>query len=1027
MRLPVLLILFNLLVTQTVYTQPYEESNFKRFTKLEGLTDNSITGIEQDSAGFVWIATSYGLNRFDGTAFKSFLKSDKYHAIPDNAIYSMKLFGNFLTVATDNGAQVISTETLKQINLFVPTSDALQYWSNSCLYTGIDKAGNYGVSTKTGFYIFSPVGKLINRHDRYTDKDIGNSWILFGNRMYNTPDGNMMQLNDSGMLVYNRNKNQIDNASGYFPSIKKLISLLIKRRDIFFFISTYDLLVINFENNSFDITDVRTGNTKSIPSCFKLINELGWQTRPNRIYNNRWALNSKKSGFFILNIDTITRNISCSPKKIFSQYLCSSVFSDNQNRLWVGTSKGLFMENLHPKIINSFVADSNRNANFYITSLYISEDKIFAGTNQKEILLMNKKNKEIIRRISLPVLQGVSNSITYILPINRDTLWVASTSGLNWLNIVNYTHGTIELPKEENDIPYIVFLYKDSKKNIWILRNAINTIYFYNFQQNKIRKININEYPIFKTNLINSVAEDKEGNIWIAGDAIARWNTKNQKIDTLIEYLPTQINRKKGYSVFSDSKKDLWIYINDDGFAKIGNHPIHIRPENLVVQKNRTSFINLVNNKIFIPTSDGIGFIDVHTFKAIIFHQTDGLPSEYISTFNFVSDPTDHSTWFACKNIICIIPSSATDHYSLAPLLKINEASVLDYTVINYPRNSIRLKHNQNNIQLSFSAINYTDPENMRFAYRIKNKKDSGWIQAGNRPNILLTNMSPGSYNIEMKVYAYDNKWKEQLKELEIIIKQPFWKTPLFLTGIALLLAGSVYYVYRYRINQIRQKANLDKLLAQTEMKALHSQMNPHFVFNSLNSIREMILSNENNEASRYLSKFAHLMRITLNQSEKTFVSLRSTIEYLERYIEMEKIRNNMFTCKISSDDALNPDEIYLPPMLIQPFIENAIWHGRPGTHNNIHIQIDFKKDNQLLVCTIDDDGIGIDQSLQDKENKLQTHQSLGISNIKNRIRLLNEKYNLQSSVTLEDKSTLSENASGTRITLRLPLKLPEL
>ncbi len=1028
MRFAVFLILFILLVTQPVYAQPYDESNFKRYTKLEGLTDNSIVGVEQDSAGFIWIATSYGLNRFDGNTFKQLLKSDKYNAIPDNAIYSMKLFGNFLTVATDDGAQVISTETLKQVNLSVPTSDALRYWSNACLYASIDKAGNYSMSTKTGFYIFSPVGKLINRYDHYTDKDIGNAWMLFGNRIYHSPDGNMMQLNSSGILVYDRDKKQIADAAGYFPAIKNLIALLIKRRDLFFFISTYDLLVINFENNSFDIIDIRNGHTKSIPACFKLTEEIGWQTRPNRIFNNRWALNSKKNGFFILSVDTITRAVSCSPKKLFSQYFCSTVFSDNQNRLWVGTSKGLYMENLHPKIIHSFVIDTSRQENFSITSLFVASDKIFAGTNRKEVLILDKKTKKIIRRISFPIVQGRTNSITYILPADRDTFWVASTSGLSWLNIHNFTHGAIEFFKEDTDVPYIPFLYKDSKNNIWVHHNNINTIYFYNFQQKKIRKIDINEYPLFKTNLINSIAEDKEGNIWIGGDAIARWNTKSEKIDTLIEYLPTQKNRKKGYTVFSDSKKELWVHLNDDGFARIGSQPIHIRPENLVIQKNRVSFINLVNDKIFIPTSFGIGYIDIHTFKSIIFHQADGLPSEYISTFSFVSDTSDQSTWFACKNIICNIPSSTAAYYSRAPLLKINEASVFDYAVFNYPRNSIRLKHHQNDIQLSFSAINYTDPENMRFAYRIKNKKDSGWIQAGNRPNILLTNISPGSYKIEVKVYAYDNKWKEQLEELEIIIKHPFWKTSLFLIGMGLLIAGAVYYIYRYRVNQIRQKANLDKLLVQTEMKALHSQMNPHFIFNSLNSIREMILSNENNEASRYLSKFAHLMRITLNQSEKTFVSLRSTIEYLERYIEMEKIRNNMFTCSIGCDSALNPDEIYLPPMLIQPFIENAIWHGRPGPHNSIHIQIDFKKHNQLLVCTIDDDGIGIDQSLQDKESKLQTHQSLGIANIKNRIRLLNEKYNLQSSVTLEDKSTLSAvTTTGTRVTLNLPLKLPEL
>ena len=146
------------------------------------------------------------------------------------------------------------------------------------------------------------------------------------------------------------------------------------------------------------------------------------------------------------------------------------------------------------------------------------------------------------------------------------------------------------------------------------------------------------------------------------------------------------------------------------------------------------------------------------------------------------------------------------------------------------------------------------------------------------------------------------------------------------------LLAGSIIYLaYRYRIKQIRQKANIDKLLAQTEMKALHAQMNPHFISNSLNSIREMILNNENRQASHFLTKFAHLIRVTLDQSTQSFISLRNTIDYLQRYVEMEQIRNNVFTSRIISDDQLDVDEVVLPPMLIQPFVENSIWHGMAG------------------------------------------------------------------------------------------------
>jgi sensor histidine kinase YesM len=210
--------------------------------------------------------------------------------------------------------------------------------------------------------------------------------------------------------------------------------------------------------------------------------------------------------------------------------------------------------------------------------------------------------------------------------------------------------------------------------------------------------------------------------------------------------------------------------------------------------------------------------------------------------------------------------------------------------------------------------------------------------------------------------------------------------------------------------------------LAQTEMKALHSQMNPHFIFNCLNSIREMILNNETKPASHYLSKFAQLIRITLDNSTKPFVSLKNTIDYLQRYLEMEQIRTNYFTYTIEVDEELQAENIFLPPMLIQPFIENAIWHG---AHPNkpIQLSIAFLQKNHELVCIIEDDGIGIETSLKNKGNNIN-HQSIGISNIKHRISLLNEKYHFHSTVSIEDKSAIiPKNGTGTKVTLHLPAK----
>jgi sensor histidine kinase YesM len=149
---------------------------------------------------------------------------------------------------------------------------------------------------------------------------------------------------------------------------------------------------------------------------------------------------------------------------------------------------------------------------------------------------------------------------------------------------------------------------------------------------------------------------------------------------------------------------------------------------------------------------------------------------------------------------------------------------------------------------------------------------------------------------------------------------------------------------------------------------------------------------------------------------------LEDTIDYLQRYLEMEQIRKSNFAYTINVEDDLQRNEILLPPMLIQPFLENAIWHGA-ATDKEMHLTIKFQRKQDELICIVEDDGIGIETSLKTKEPDL-TYQSLGIANIRQRIQVLNEKYNLQSTVEIKDKSNLNLlNGTGTIVTLHLAIK----
>lgn len=1016
------LLIAGILFTANINAQAINENNFTRFTTANGLSDNYITGLEQDANGYVWVSTNKGINRFDGSAFKVFLKNHRYNPIPDNSIYSIRLLDDDLALATNDGAQLISTKTLKHTNYNVPTSDLLRYWSNACLYTLRDGKGNLCVSTKTGFYVFSKEGKLKNRYDAYSDKDVGHSWMLFGNRLYYLPDGNIAQLNSKGLLLYDTRNNKIVSDSTVLSAgLKRILSIWKEQKTIFFTVSRSDVLILNFKTNSFELVNVETGHSKSFKTCFNFSEEIGWQSKLTRLYDNRWSIISKNKGFFILQIDTLTRTVHCSPEKYFSAHSCNTIFADKQKRLWVGTNKGLFMQKIKPGIIKTFPVDQEEHKDKVITSVFVTADKIFAGTSNREILILNKKTKQILDQLSLPRSEHQTNIINQIVPIRGDTAWLTSNKEIWWLNSRNHSYGKLNFPLIDDSINYINFLYPDRTGSIWINPNIINTVYKYTLTNGNFITISQKDFPKLKINALNAIAEDSEGNIWMSGDGIARWNRAKNQIDTLIEYLPTQNTPKKGFIVMADSKGHVWALVNDDGFARLTGKLIHIRPSNLTFNNTGNLYPGLLRNKVFIPTNEGVGYYDILRGKAVLFTTRDGIPDELVSSHRFVDDPTDYSTWFACKNIICNLSFSPEAFSLTAPSLIISELIINNGQTINYPSESIELKYDQNDLRLLFSGINFTDPENMRYAYRFKGNADSSWVEAGNQPNILLTNIGHGTYNLQVKVYAYDNKWPEQIKEMTIYIKPPFWRSTWFVLPVFMLLLGSAYYLYKRRIAGIQQKANLDNLLAQTEMKALHAQMNPHFIFNCLNSIREMILKNENIHASRYLSKFAQLIRITLDQSSKHLISLKETIEYLKRYLEMEQIRTDKFIYTLQVDEMLDLEELMIPPMLIQPFIENAIWHGQPAK-GKMELTLEFFAEKGDLVCVIDDTGIGIEASLQKKDSTKNDHHSVGIENIKQRIRVLNEKYGTGCRLDIIDKTKLYDSASGTIVTLHFPI-----
>lgn len=266
---------------------------------------------------------------------------------------------------------------------------------------------------------------------------------------------------------------------------------------------------------------------------------------------------------------------------------------------------------------------------------------------------------------------------------------------------------------------------------------------------------------------------------------------------------------------------------------------------------------------------------------------------------------------------------------------------------------------------------------------------------------------------------------KAELKNRAELSKQRIIRNA-FAAGMGILLiAGLVsfgFYKRKRDAEQKREQAFYDLQVSETEMKALRSQMNPHFIFNALQSIQTFLIRNQPEDANLYLLKFAKLMRAVLENSLESEVSVKRDLQALELYMQLESIRLPYpFTYTIQIDDNIDPEQALIPPLILQPFVENAIWHGLQHKKGPGHISIFIKRIGNTLVATVEDDGVGRDMSKKVEKPMLMKKESLGIKITEERLRILNDQKKIDSGFEISDLFSSTKEPLGTRIDLRIP------
>ena len=289
-----------------------------------------------------------------------------------------------------------------------------------------------------------------------------------------------------------------------------------------------------------------------------------------------------------------------------------------------------------------------------------------------------------------------------------------------------------------------------------------------------------------------------------------------------------------------------------------------------------------------------------------------------------------------------------------------------------------------------------------------------------NSENIKSMVREEMNYEFERKeaLLKVENEKRQELYEEQVIRH----KQQMFFAGLFTILIVSIAFLIYNRL-QLKKRLTLQRDLAEYEQKALHLQMNPHFVFNCLGSISSFIVQNGTDSAIKYLSKFSKLMRLTLEYSKESLIPIDREIEGLQNYLELEQLRfNRMFEFSITKDPAIE-DDMGIPPLLLQPFVENAIIHGIVPKKEHGNIYVDFTLQADKLVCTVTDDGIGINRSRKLKENSVTVHKSMALEITKKRLEVIQAFTSKTSQVEIKELINEHGMPSGTKITLNLPIQ----
>ncbi len=989
-----------------------QQFNFRNFSVKEGIAQSQVYSVLQDSRGYLWMGTrGGGITRFDGFKFVSFTKKDQ---LSSNYIYVIKEGKDGkLLIGTNNG--FCTYNGLKIESYGVRTGDTSQF---SVLDIAVGNNHDIWLATNQGVYKFEDK-KLTNISNLIGEKPIMVNTILvdkFGRILYGTVNGlNVLDYANNAYKV-KRFYKQPHFQTGSINTLKS-----DKNGNIW--IGTYKNGLFSLGKDS--AIQIRQ-NALPTQSIFDIYFDDE---------DNVW-LATLNNGVCIYNV--VSKSVKwISEYEGLSNNHVRSICRDKNGNYWFGTSGGGIC-NYFGNQFTTFDKSSGLPGNFIYSVFKDSRNRLFIGNSDKGFTILdsgkfnsfNSKNR------------FGDYKIKAICEDDFGRIYLGTEAN----GVFIYTQDTIlSVPGLEKK--YIKSIVKDLEGNM-VIGTSGTGIFIYTKESQYQNFVQLQTSNGLTGNRISCLLVDKAGKIW--------YGTENNGISWINHSLPS----KSGFTISDglpsnsirclteDNKGNLWIGSAGSGISKMSIYKGQTNIINYDYKDGLSSsniYLLMFDDKqrLFAGSETGLDLLEFDQNLKItqVKHYSKGEGFTGIETCqNSVAKEANGTIWFGTINGLIRYISSQNYKNLSAPVLSITNVKLFYEPLFSTPYKSfigewnivkkIELPHNKNHLTFDFMGINFNNPEAVVYKWKLEGF-DQDWSPPSKQNTVTYSNLPFGDFTFKVLSCNEEGVWNSKPQIIHISIQAPFWRQTWVIVCSIIVVLTLITLLFRLRINTVKRKAaereeklRLEKELIELEQKALRLQMNPHFIFNALNSIQSQIGTNQDQSARYYLAKFSRLMRQILDNSRSAMITLEEEINTLENYLLIEKFCNgDRFDYTISVSQNLDKDFIQMPPMLLQPFIENAIKHGLKNLNNRRgHISIIIGEENNCLLCAVEDNGVGREASAASKEQSKETyHKSTALKVTEERLEIYKEHIKEQplKIIDLKDKDG---HAMGTRIEIRIPI-----